>query len=36
MASFFGKSWSIEDIYSTTQEREFKSGGCTVIYTLQE
>ena len=33
MPVFFGKkTWTISDIYNTTQERQFKSAGCTVNY----
>lgn len=32
MTKFFSRSWAIEDIFNTTQERQFKSGGCSVSY----
>lgn len=32
MTGFFGKSWTIGEIYNTSQERQFKSNGCSVTY----
>ena len=32
MTGFFGRAWSIGEIYKTNQVRQFKSTGCTVTY----
>ena len=32
MTTFFGKGWKIEDIYNTSQERQFKSNACSVVF----
>lgn len=32
MISFFNKSWTIGEIYKTSQERQFKSNACSVTF----